>query len=275
MFQGLNPPAARRLVRLRDSEPADRPRDAQPACAAGLLARREPEPERDLPRVLHRRDRARDRPGPAGVAAQADGQSPEAPRGARTPWPSAPAGTSRAPTGVYRGLAQTMGFGSYVAACAEVSVSDDGKLKIHRIVAATDPGHAVNPQQIEAQVEGSFAYGLSAALYGGMHGEGRPHRAGQLRHLPGAADGRDAGGRDDRDAVGRLLGRRRRADDRGRGAGGAERHLRRHRQAHPRPAAEEPQPGRETRMTRTSIRAYRARANAQAEFNRRRCRPAR
>ena len=69
--------------------------------------------------------------------------------------------------GVFRGLAQIMGFGSYVAACAEVSVSDDGELKVLRIVAATDPGHAVNPQQIEAQVEGSFAYGLSAALFGG------------------------------------------------------------------------------------------------------------
>jgi isoquinoline 1-oxidoreductase beta subunit len=67
---------------------------------------------------------------------------------------------------VYRGLAQTMGFGSYVAACAEVSVNAAGELKVHRIVAATDSGHAVNPQQIEAQVEGSFAYGLSAALYG-------------------------------------------------------------------------------------------------------------
>ncbi len=70
------------------------------------------------------------------------------------------------PAGVFRGIAQTMGFGSYVAAVAEVSVDAEGKLKIHRIVAATDPGHAVNPQQIEAQVEGSFAYGLSAALYG-------------------------------------------------------------------------------------------------------------
>jgi len=68
--------------------------------------------------------------------------------------------------GVFRGLAQTMGFGSYVAACAEVSVSKDGILKVHRIVAATDCGHAVNPQQIEAQVEGSFSYGLSAALFG-------------------------------------------------------------------------------------------------------------
>lgn len=71
-----------------------------------------------------------------------------------------------APNGVFRGLAQCMGFGSYVAACAEVSVARDGKIKVHRIVAATDPGHAVNPQQIEAQVEGSFVYGLTAALYG-------------------------------------------------------------------------------------------------------------
>jgi isoquinoline 1-oxidoreductase subunit beta len=66
---------------------------------------------------------------------------------------------------VFRGLAVTHGFGSYVAACAEVSVNAEGELKIHRIVASTDPGHAVNPQQIEAQVEGSFVYGLSAALF--------------------------------------------------------------------------------------------------------------
>lgn len=70
------------------------------------------------------------------------------------------------PKGRHLGLAQIMGFGSYVAACAEVSVNKKGELKIHRIVAATDPGHAVNPQQIAAQVEGSFVYGLSAALFG-------------------------------------------------------------------------------------------------------------
>jgi isoquinoline 1-oxidoreductase subunit beta len=67
--------------------------------------------------------------------------------------------------GVFRGLAQTHGFGSYVAACAEVSVGNDGVVKVHRIVAATDSGHAVNPQQIEAQIEGSFAYGLSGAFF--------------------------------------------------------------------------------------------------------------
>lgn len=70
-----------------------------------------------------------------------------------------------APEGRHRGLAQVMGFGSYVAAAAEVSVTD-GWLTIHRIVAATDPGHVVNPQQVDAQVAGSFVYGLSALLYG-------------------------------------------------------------------------------------------------------------
>ena len=67
--------------------------------------------------------------------------------------------------GKARGLGMMYAFGSYVAACADVTVSDAGKLKINRIVAATDCGTAVNPQQIEAQVEGSFVYGLSAALY--------------------------------------------------------------------------------------------------------------
>ncbi len=67
--------------------------------------------------------------------------------------------------GVHRGLSAFYSFGAYTAACAEVTVDKDGKLKIQRIVAATDPGMAVNPQQIEAQVEGSFVYGLSAMLF--------------------------------------------------------------------------------------------------------------
>ena len=70
------------------------------------------------------------------------------------------------PAGVHRGIAQFMGYGSYSAAVAEVSVSGEGKLKVHRMVLALDCGHAVNPDQIAAQVEGSVAYGLSAAFYG-------------------------------------------------------------------------------------------------------------
>ena len=77
--------------------------------------------------------------------------------------------------GRHRGLACIYGFGSYVAACADVSVSDDGKLKINKITAATDCGHAANPQQIEAQVEGSFVYGLSAMMFQEINYEnGRP-----------------------------------------------------------------------------------------------------
>jgi isoquinoline 1-oxidoreductase subunit beta len=67
-----------------------------------------------------------------------------------------------APKGVHRGLAQMMAFGSYVAACAEISVSGGDKVKVQRIVCATDPGYAVNPAQIERQIAGSFVYGLSA-----------------------------------------------------------------------------------------------------------------
>ena len=67
-----------------------------------------------------------------------------------------------APRGVHRGLAQMMAFGSYVAACAEVSVADGNKVKVHRIVCATDPGYVVNPAQVERQIAGSFVYGLSA-----------------------------------------------------------------------------------------------------------------
>jgi isoquinoline 1-oxidoreductase subunit beta len=72
-----------------------------------------------------------------------------------------------APQGIHRGICQHMGYGSYVAAAAEVSVTGN-KVKMHRIVAATNPGHAVNPAQIERQIAGSFVYGLSALFHGGI-----------------------------------------------------------------------------------------------------------
>jgi isoquinoline 1-oxidoreductase beta subunit len=70
--------------------------------------------------------------------------------------------------GVHRGIAQFMGYGSYSAATAEVSVDSKGKVKVHRMVLALNCGHAVNPDQIAAQVEGSVAFGLSATFYGEM-----------------------------------------------------------------------------------------------------------
>ncbi|HEX7558977.1 MAG TPA: molybdopterin cofactor-binding domain-containing protein, partial [Usitatibacter sp.] len=70
------------------------------------------------------------------------------------------------PAGHYRGIAQFMGYYSYSAAVAEVSVSREGDLKVHRMVLALNCGHAVNPHMIAAQVEGSVALGLSATLFG-------------------------------------------------------------------------------------------------------------
>jgi len=70
-----------------------------------------------------------------------------------------------APKGIHRGLAHMKAFNSYVAACAEISVSGGNKVKIHRIVCATDTSYAVNPAQIERQIAGSFVYGLSALFF--------------------------------------------------------------------------------------------------------------
>jgi isoquinoline 1-oxidoreductase beta subunit len=69
------------------------------------------------------------------------------------------------PPGVFRGIAQFMGYGSYSAATAEVSVSPSGEVKVHRMVLGVNCGHAVNPHQIAAQVEGGAVMGLSALLY--------------------------------------------------------------------------------------------------------------
>jgi isoquinoline 1-oxidoreductase subunit beta len=68
------------------------------------------------------------------------------------------------PNGRHRGLAVLKAFNSYVAGAAEISVTDGNKVKVHRLVGASDPGYAVNPAQIERQVAGSFVYGLSAAF---------------------------------------------------------------------------------------------------------------
>jgi isoquinoline 1-oxidoreductase beta subunit len=70
------------------------------------------------------------------------------------------------PRGRHRGLAVYHSFGSYVAQVAEVSVSEAGAVKVHRVVCAIDCGFAVNPDLVAAQMEGGIAFGLSAALKG-------------------------------------------------------------------------------------------------------------
>ncbi|HUR97694.1 MAG TPA: molybdopterin cofactor-binding domain-containing protein, partial [Pyrinomonadaceae bacterium] len=68
--------------------------------------------------------------------------------------------------GIGRGIAVHESFGSYVAQVAEVSVAKDGNVRVHRVVCAVDCGQVVNPDTVNAQMEGGIVYGLTAALYG-------------------------------------------------------------------------------------------------------------
>ena len=147
-----------------------------------------------------------------------------------------------APQGVYRGLAQMMAFDSYVAACAEISVSGGDKVKVHRIVCATDPGYAVNPAQIERQIAGSFVYGLSALFMEECTVKDGRIEQENFHDVRLDADRADAEGRVDHHAVRRVLGRGRRAHDLRGGARRPQRVLRRDGQAPPHDPAEAPRP---------------------------------
>src|SRR5581483_2452569 len=70
------------------------------------------------------------------------------------------------PKGHGRGIALHFSFDTYVAEVAEVSVSEQGKVRIHRVVASVDCGRIVNPDGVAAQMEGGIVFGLSAALKG-------------------------------------------------------------------------------------------------------------
>jgi isoquinoline 1-oxidoreductase subunit beta len=74
---------------------------------------------------------------------------------------------SRAPhPDVFRGIALHGAQDSICAQVVEVSVTDDGRPRVHRVVSAIDAGHVVNPLTVEEQTEGAIVYGLTAALYG-------------------------------------------------------------------------------------------------------------
>ncbi len=94
------------------------------------------------------------------------------------------------PAGVHRGIAQFMGYGSYTAAVAEVSLKGN-EVTVRRIVLATNCGHALNPDQIAAQVEGSVAYGMDSLLCESSVANGRivernfdTYPVARMRHMP-------------------------------------------------------------------------------------------
>ena len=65
-----------------------------------------------------------------------------------------------------RGVALHQCFGSIVAQVAEVSVTADKAIRVHRVVCVIDCGTPVNPNLIAQQMESGVVFGLSAALYG-------------------------------------------------------------------------------------------------------------
>lgn len=70
------------------------------------------------------------------------------------------------PKGRGRGVALQFVFGSYMAQVAEVEVSKDGNVRVHRVVCAIDCGTVVNPDTVQAQLQSGVIFGATAALYG-------------------------------------------------------------------------------------------------------------
>lgn len=82
-----------------------------------------------------------------------------------------------------RGLAVYASFGAVVAQVAEVSVAD-GAIRVERVVCAIDCGIAVTPDAVRAQLEGSVAFGLSAALHEAIRIEGGRVQQASFRDYP-------------------------------------------------------------------------------------------
>jgi len=78
-----------------------------------------------------------------------------------TPAPPLPSGARRG-----RGIALMNAFGSYLAAVADVAVTDEGDVNVTRLVIAADVGNVINPDILEAQIQGGATFGLSAVLFG-------------------------------------------------------------------------------------------------------------
>jgi len=70
------------------------------------------------------------------------------------------------PPRIGRGVSLQNVFGTYMAQVAELEVSDDGEVRVRRVVCALDCGVVVNTDTIEAQVQSAVIFGITAALHG-------------------------------------------------------------------------------------------------------------
>lgn len=76
------------------------------------------------------------------------------------------------PRGHAHGLAIMEGYGTYMAQVADITIENDGKVKVHRVYCAADCGQQVNPDTVVAQIESSILFGYSALMWGqiNLHG---------------------------------------------------------------------------------------------------------
>jgi isoquinoline 1-oxidoreductase beta subunit len=70
------------------------------------------------------------------------------------------------PKAVGRGVSVQFVFGTYMAQVAEVEVSKAGAVRVRRVVCAVDCGTVINPDTVQAQIQGAIIFGITAALYG-------------------------------------------------------------------------------------------------------------
>ena len=70
-----------------------------------------------------------------------------------------------AAAGRFRGIALMEGYDTYMAQVAEISMKD-GVPVVHKVTVVADLGRMVNPDTVEAQIQSSIVFGLTAALYG-------------------------------------------------------------------------------------------------------------
>ncbi|HEV7607823.1 MAG TPA: molybdopterin cofactor-binding domain-containing protein [Steroidobacteraceae bacterium] len=70
------------------------------------------------------------------------------------------------PARVGRGISLSPGFASFLATVVEAEVDARGEVKVRRVTAVIDTGIVINPDTIEAQLQGGFIFGITAALYG-------------------------------------------------------------------------------------------------------------
>ena len=169
------------------AEPSGRTFDAQSPRPAGLLARRQRQSQRDLSRMLHGRTGAFGRPGPGRVPAQADDEASEAPRRAQCGRRKDRLGQA----GAARRLSRHRPAHGLCQLCCRLRPKSRSPTATRSRCIASSPRPTRAMPSIRRRSSGKSPVRSSMAcraVLRRLYGQGRPHRAGQLRHLQFDAD---------------------------------------------------------------------------------------